>query len=87
MKDRNKLWEEFCDKYGDIKVKFDSYYKFVFGFKGITKDGEEIVCYVGGNSEDIYRYSVDNKEKTIKELEPDSAYIGDKKVWDDPWGY
>jgi hypothetical protein len=36
--------EEFIDKYGDVKVKFSSHYKYEFTYSGTTSEGNVIIC-------------------------------------------
>lgn len=45
---------------GSLPVKFSSYYKYSFCYKGENNDFEIVVHY-GGSADDIYRYSVDNE--------------------------
>ena len=78
-------WDEVLEKYGDVKVKFSSYYKYTFTFEGKTEKGEKVVCFVGWTADDIYRFSVNTKEITIRELEPDEILVNDKVVWTDRW--
>lgn len=67
LKDMNK--ERILEKYGSEKVKFSSYYKYTFNFRGIAADGTEIFAGVGGNSDDIYKLDVTaDKEETLKDL-------------------
>jgi hypothetical protein len=54
--------KEFEEKYGDVELKFDSYYKFVFTFSGTAPDGTKIEASIGGDSSDIYRLSVTRDE-------------------------
>lgn len=71
--------EEFIEKYGRAKVKFSSYYKFIFVFAGMVDADTMVVVNVGGNSDDIYRMEVSaGVEETIADLDPIS---GD--VWKD----
>lgn len=68
--------EQIYEKYGDVKLKFSSYYKFSFGFTGTTEDGESVYASIGGDSDEIYRLDVDaDKEETIKTLEPNFINI------------
>ena len=70
--------EEFFEKYGDVKVKFSSYYKYSFKF---SNEELNIIIYLGGTSEDIYRFEVKaNKEYAITELDPISAYVDNQKI-------
>ena len=50
--------EELDIKYGNVKVRFYRYYKYSFFFKGITDNGEDIFCSVGGDANDIYRFEM-----------------------------
>lgn len=70
--------EEFYTKYGDIRVKFSSYYKYTFTFVGHLLDGKMLVCDYGGNHDEIYRYSVGaDTTFTVSELEPYAGCIWD----------
>lgn len=51
--------EQAISKYGEVKLKFSSYYKYSFMFQGRASDGALICANFGGNSDDIYRYEVD----------------------------
>jgi len=63
--------EEFYEKYGDVEVKFDSYYKYTFSYRGITPDGNVITCEYGGNIDDIYRHDVSRDGvETVRNLYP-----------------
>ena len=48
-------------KYKNIPLRFCSYYKWVFLFKGIAEDGTEILVNYGDpeNVLSIYRYNID----------------------------
>ena len=60
-------WEDVKTKYGQEKVKFDSYYKYTFLFK--NDKGFRVHC--GGVADDIYRFEVvADKEYFIDLLEP-----------------
>jgi len=61
--------EQFLEQYGDVKVKFSSYYKFTFTFIGKIDDDHTVIVNVGGNSNDIYReHFIADKEYTVREL-------------------
>ena len=61
--------EHILEKYGNEKVKFSSYYKYTFNFRGIATDGTEIFASVGGSSDDIYKLDVTaDKEETLNSL-------------------
>ena len=64
---------EFIKKYGDVKVKFKCYYKYMFTFIGTTHEGDEILVDVGGG--DIYRVEVNAEEISIIELYPDCGIV------------
>jgi len=83
-------YEEIVAKYGETKMKFSSYYKYSFTFKGITGDGEEIFASIGGESDDIYRTSISaDTETTLKNLEANGLTISKAKKeiasWYSPW--
>ena len=68
--------EEFLKKYGDIKVKFSSYYKYIFNYSATLEDGSILEVGVGGDSGDIYRFSVDVDELVrIEILDPFSGSV------------
>ncbi len=51
--------QEFYDEYAeDLKLTFSSYYKYEFTFTGEIED-MRVVVSMGGDSDDIYRLSVD----------------------------
>lgn len=61
--------EQILEKYGNEKVKFSSYYKFTFHFKGVAADGTQIFAAVGGVSDGIYKFEVKvGKEETLNNL-------------------
>lgn len=68
--------KDFFEKYGDVKVKFSSYYKYIFYYVAELPDGSRITCGYGGCGEDIYRYQVDSDdEMTISYLEPNFGVV------------
>jgi hypothetical protein len=67
---------EFYAKYGDVSVKFSSYYKYTFAFSGVTKDGDKLVVGYGGNNEQIYRFDCSaDAEVTVMDLQPYEGYV------------
>lgn len=50
--------QEFYKKYGSVRVKFKSYYKYSFNFVGELPDGSTLSCDYGGSVNDIYKFSV-----------------------------
>ena len=61
--------EQILEKYGNEKVKFSSYYKYTFNFRGVAADGTEIHAGLGGSSDDIYKLDVTaDKEETLNGL-------------------
>lgn len=63
--------EQIKEKYGNVKMKFNGYYKYSFSFTGKTEDGEEVHASVGGSADDIYTLDVSaEKEETINSLWP-----------------
>lgn len=68
-------FDDFLQKYGDVPVVFSSYYKYSFAYVG-TLDNKTIKVYVGGNSDDIYKFEVKSGEKiAISKLCPYSGYV------------
>jgi hypothetical protein len=68
--------EDFIEKYGEVKVKFSSYYKYTFSFSGELSDGGKICVSYGGCSDDIYRYEVSaDYEETVKSVYPCSGSV------------
>jgi hypothetical protein len=49
---------EALQKYGDLVLKFASYYKYAFTYRGVAEDGSIVEMDVGGNADAIYRYQV-----------------------------
>lgn len=75
-------YNDFIEVYGDIKVTFNSYYKYRFTF--VSEDG--LIISVGGHHDDIYKMEIiKDKEYTVKELEPDFASRNDKVLYRSPW--
>ena len=76
MDDLKMSHEEFVEKYGDMKVKFNSYYNYQFEFKG-----NGIRFFVGVCSDDFYKLGISaDEEYCIKDLSPYCAYIGDTRI-------
>ena len=61
--------EQVNEKFKDVKVTFDSYYKFTFTFKGQSEDGFTLACLYGGSSDDIYRYDVNTNPVSFGECD------------------
>jgi len=71
-------YEEFIEKYGNEKVKFKSYYKYIFNFT----NNKGIIVSMGGISDDIYRCEIQaDKEYLISELGITSAYSENEELW------
>jgi hypothetical protein len=63
--------QEFIEKYGNVYVRFDSYYKYSFTFKGVTADGTAVYVEVGGNPDAVYSLEVDvDAVETVSGLDP-----------------
>ena len=80
--------EQIKEKYGNVKLKFNDYYKYTFSFTGKTEDSEEVYVSVGGNADDIHKLDVSSKkEETINSLCPNYITISKygKKIvdWND----
>ena len=67
--------EQVNEKFKDVKVTFDSYYKFTFTFIGQSEDGYKIACLFGGDSDDIYRYDVNTDPVSFGECEQWTAVV------------
>ena len=82
--------KEFYEKYGDVKVKYSSYYKYTFTYTGTLPDGGRISVDYGANADDIYRFEVGaDCEEIINSLEPyaGTAYGKDGKLVDEFYDY
>lgn len=79
---------EFFSKYGDESVTFAEYYKYTFYFRATLSDGRMLVVGYGGDSDQIYRFSVKAVDSVkVSDLMPcmGSIYDGDREVesfWD-----
>ncbi|QGT54414.1 hypothetical protein b3_0170 [Synechococcus phage B3] len=68
--------DEFYEKYGQVKVKFSSYYKYTFTFEGTLDAGGRIVVESGGCSDDIYKFEVvSDSEETVASVFPYAGTI------------
>lgn len=63
--------DDVVEKFGDLKLKFHSYYKYSFTYVG-ERDGYKVSVSYGGNHHDIYRHEV--KADDVVEL-------GDPTQW------
>lgn len=70
--------KEVSEKYSTVPLMFKSYYKFVFTYHGVAKDGNIITVRYGGMADDVYRYEVSRDDiKVLGEYE-------EKASWN-PW--
>lgn len=70
--------EDFLEKYGNVSVKFSSYYNYTFTYSGPLPGGREIAIRVGGHEADISRlYVVSWQEHSVAELEPYAGLVFD----------
>jgi hypothetical protein len=68
--------EEIIEAYGNIRVKFSSYYKYTFYFRGETLSGLIISAWRGGDSDSIYKFEVDEGETySLAELCPNNIEV------------
>lgn len=52
--------EKIIEQYGNVELKFSSYYKYTFTYVGICeKTGATVSADYGGDFDDIYRFEVD----------------------------
>lgn len=56
---------EMLQKYGDVELKFNYYYKYNFGFVANLGDNKTVNVNVGGSAEQIYTLDVDADEVYI----------------------
>ena len=67
--------EEVFEKFKDLPLTFDHYYKYTFTFVGRNEE-YTVIADVGGNSEDIYRQEVSaDCTETLGTLEPYSVVV------------
>lgn len=70
--------EEFMRDYGDVLVKFISYYEYKFTFSGLLDDGRSIAVGVGGGANVIYKMPVNaDAEMTVTSLDPFVGHVFD----------
>jgi len=68
--------EEFLNDYGDVKVRFNSYYKFAFRYSASLPNGNLLSVSCGGNADDIYKLNVTaDGEMTAREIDPYSGCV------------
>lgn len=59
------------EKYGNVSLKFESYYKYSFRYEGIHENGDKVVAHAGGMADDIYKWEVSrDDEENIIGLDP-----------------
>lgn len=69
---------EFYEKYGEVEVMFESYYKYEFTYQADLPDGKTIVVTYGGDGDKIYRHGVTAWEEVkISVLRPFSGNVYD----------
>ena len=79
--------EEFLQKYGDVEVKFDYYYKYEFVYKGDV-DGVPISVSTGGTADEIYSMDVGtNDTAKISNLMPFKGTCGEDEFFEIPGYY
>ncbi len=67
--------EKFVALYGNVKLKFVSYWKYTFSFTGVAESGDQVTIDYGGNSDNIYRFDVTaDKEITLKEFHENEGF-------------
>ena len=73
--------QQFKEKYGDIQVTFQSYYKYVFTYRGVIDEKRVLLLEFGGNSDDIYRHEVLGEcSETMNSLEPFAGGVYDDGI-------
>jgi len=67
--------EEVIEKFGEIELSFEDYYKYSFGFN-YKNEILDIHGSFGGDSNDIYRYNVSfDKKVRIKDFAIELNYL------------
>jgi hypothetical protein len=68
--------EQILEKYGNVKLKFNSYWKYTFTFVGVADDGTQVSTSIGGDIGDIYRMDVSvDREETLIGLGAECATV------------
>lgn len=71
--------EEFLQKYGDVEVIFEHYYKYTFSFSATLPDGSKLSVDIGGVVSDIYKKDIcANSPEKVSILDPCSGSVYDK---------
>lgn len=65
--------QEFIEKYGEIEVTFSSYFKYVFYFRAILPNDHDLLVYIGGKPEYIYRTEVNGNPIKIVDLDAEAG--------------
>jgi hypothetical protein len=52
-------YDEFIEKYANVRMTFSSYYKYGFTYVGQTDDGVRVSVTYGNDANQIYRFSLD----------------------------
>lgn len=77
---REEQRAKFMELYSDVEVTFRNYYKYVFYYEGVTKEGNKIVVGCGGDADAIYREEVSNNATfTIGALMPEEGRVYDSE--------
>lgn len=77
-------YDEVVEKYGDLKVTFSSYYKYLFTFVGKMGGGGRISVSVGGGgADDIYKTEIHNQPVMLKSLPFSSVMVNGENVYSD----
>lgn len=72
--------EQVNEKFKDVEVTFNSYYKFIFTFIGRSEDEYEIVCTYEGDEDAIYSFNVNTNPESFSECGRwSNVLIKDKK--------
>jgi hypothetical protein len=66
--------QEVAELYGAVPLKFAGYYKYVFDFVGTADDGTQVHASFGGDSADIYRFSISASEPLFLGKNPEHLW-------------
>lgn len=69
--------EEIIEKYKDVKLKFDYFYKFIFYYEGFAEDGMRISVGIAGDRKEIYRLEFFTAVQTLANLIDQGAELCD----------
>ncbi len=76
--------EELIEKYGDVGLKFNTYYEYKFTFSGKAPDGKTISWTYGDSSRCIFKYHVTTEGVAYKYHVTKGGIKTLDKIFNDP---